>query len=405
MAAQGPTPNVEEPKPADGGAGLPGADPSSARIPAAAPTTDERLTNMAAVDPPQVREQPFARSFVGGPAPDEPATHVPPLVQPESAPTQEENFDFMCLCMVAALGLFLLAFFLVVCRHFYSSAEASRLRSCGDTVVWERGSLKEQFETCTEGGCTDSLCGPATTIACEAHVPWFGNKCECCDWCLRKALDESGFAKRALEKAWTQGPVAKLSRGWQRKAARGGLHSEMRFPIPAARHRQSRAPPKKTVAEVELPASTGRWPDLVPVAHLINLCTFESTPRGNLFRPAMDDLEEYVRLGDEPGIANRALEKAWTQGPVAKLSRGWQRKPARGGLHSEMCFLIPAARHRESRVPPKKTVAQVELPPSTRRWPNLVSVAHLISLCPFESTPRGNVFSWAQAEIVALSHA
>ncbi|KAH6920970.1 hypothetical protein HPB50_028043 [Hyalomma asiaticum] len=210
-----------------------------------------------------------------------------------------------------------------------------------------------------------------------------------------------------------------LRRRWQSRAVRGCLRPTICCRVPATRYLHSRAAPWTAVAEVDprAPVTTGFQSDLVNMAQLMSLRSFQSSSRENSFISAQAEIgaaSTASRLplvtasefrDDESGVADRASKKAWTQGPVAKLNRGWQKNAARGGLHTEMCFPVHASRHRQSRAPPKRTVAEVELPASTGRWPGLVPVAHLINLCTFESTPPGNLFRWAQAEIVVIPHA
>ncbi|KAL1417817.1 hypothetical protein MTO96_006074 [Rhipicephalus appendiculatus] len=190
MAAQLSASNVadEKKKPARGIAGLQGPEPSRVRKPVIVPPTDEHVINPAAEDRPEVSEPLLAKAYVGGSAPDEPMTHAPPFTEPQSTPTPERSLDLTCLFLTSILAFSVLAFLFVVYRYFHPSTTVAGLRNCGDAVVWGLGSLKEHYETCTEGRCEGSLCRPENKMACEAEVPWFKNKCECCDWCLRKTL-------------------------------------------------------------------------------------------------------------------------------------------------------------------------------------------------------------------------
>ncbi|KAH7982122.1 hypothetical protein HPB52_003112 [Rhipicephalus sanguineus] len=190
MAAQVSASNVanEKKKPASGVAGLLGPEPSSVGKPVVVPPTNEYVMNPTAVDRPEVSEPLLAKAYVVGSAPDQPTTHAPPFTEPESTATPERSFDLTCLFLASILAFSVLAFLFLVYRFFYPSATVAGLRSCGDAVVWGLGSLKEQYETCTEGRCGSSLCGPENQMTCEAEVPWLKNKCECCDWCLRKTL-------------------------------------------------------------------------------------------------------------------------------------------------------------------------------------------------------------------------
>ncbi|XP_070386056.1 uncharacterized protein [Dermacentor albipictus] len=196
MAAQEPASNVADKKKntASGISGRPGTEPPSAGELITVPPTDEHVIKAAGVDRPPVSEAAFVKSYVGGSVAIEPlfisgpTTDAPPFRMPQSTQRPEKDFDLMCLCLATILGFFVLAFFFIVSRYFYPAATVAGLRSCGDVVVWGVGSMKERYETCTEGECRASLCGPTVELACEAEVPWFDNKCECCDWCLRKTL-------------------------------------------------------------------------------------------------------------------------------------------------------------------------------------------------------------------------
>ncbi|XP_070386055.1 uncharacterized protein [Dermacentor albipictus] len=224
MAAQEPASNVADKKKntASGISGRPGTEPPSAGELITVPPTDEHVIKAAGVDRPPVSEAAFVKSYVGGSVAIEPlfisgpTTDAPPFRMPQSTQRPEKDFDLMCLCLATILGFFVLAFFFIVSRYFYPAATVAGLRSCGDVVVWGVGSMKgghrkildhanflpmetntgrvdevsehKRYETCTEGECRASLCGPTVELACEAEVPWFDNKCECCDWCLRKTL-------------------------------------------------------------------------------------------------------------------------------------------------------------------------------------------------------------------------
>ncbi|XP_077494417.1 uncharacterized protein LOC144105104 [Amblyomma americanum] len=115
----------------------------------------------------------------------------PPELPVVPSPRRERALDCRCLLLTLCLSCSVAVFTIVVVYfYFFPVEEEKGTRVCGDVSSWGETYLKGKFDTCLGTSICElePLCEAQDTVTCNSRVPWFGGRCECCDWCLLRTL-------------------------------------------------------------------------------------------------------------------------------------------------------------------------------------------------------------------------